>query len=94
MNKKQFKSWAVGFTASALKIITAAWLATTVFSAIAMVLAIYKTGQFSYLDTFIIESNTTFRASVVTLLITRTVGNVFEHNDGGPWGTSRTGGEE
>ena len=89
MSKKQFKTWAVGFTAAALKLITGAWIATTAFSAVAMIIAIYVTGQFSYLDTFISETNLTFRASVVTLLITRTVGNVFQYNDGAVFGTSR-----
>lgn len=85
---ERYRLWAVQFSQKAFKIITAVWIAEMIFSAVMMAVAIVVTGQFAYLDTFIIEINSTFRASVIALLLTRTVGNIFQFNNGGIFGES------
>jgi len=94
MEKKDFKKWSVGFSAKVLKIITAAWLAFMVFTAVMMAIGLHQTGSLYDIGTFIVEINKTFCAAVVGILITRTVGNIFEYNDGGIFGISRRGEEE
>lgn len=89
MSKKTFKHWATGFSATALKVITISWVLLMAYSAVLITLALYRTGTLYEIGTFIAEVNKTFIASVVTILITRVVGNIFEHNDGGIFGTSR-----
>lgn len=71
-----------------MKLITILW---TVFLSLAVILilvAIIVTREFSYLDTFIQEISKTFRAAVVSILITRTVGNIFQFNNGSIFGES------
>lgn len=87
--QKQFKKWAVGFTATVLRLITALWGLCMVYAAVIMTLALYRTGEFSYLDTYITKVCDCFMAAVVTGLITRVVGNVFQYNDGSIFGFSR-----
>lgn len=86
--KKKFQSWAIGFTATVLKLITVIWGGCMVFAAVAILLALYRTGEFSYLDTYIIKVCECFTAAVITGLVTRVIGNVFQYNDGGIFGTS------
>ena len=88
-NKKEFQRWATGFTANVLRLITAIWGFCMVFAAVVITLALYRTGGFSYLDTFINRVCDCFMAAVVTGLITRVIGNVFEFNNGGIFGVSR-----
>lgn len=87
-NKKKFQSWALGFTATVLKLITIIWGGCMVFAAVIMTLALYHTGEFSYLDTYITSVCGCFTAAVITGLITRVIGNVFEFNNGGLFGQS------
>lgn len=87
--QKQFKKWAVGFTATVLRLITALWGLCMVYAAVIMTLALYRTGEFSYLDTYITKVCDCFMAAVVTGLITRVIGNVFQYNDGSIFGISR-----
>lgn len=91
---KKFQSWSIGFTASVLKLITILWGACMIYAAIIMTLALYRTGEFSYLDTYITKVCDCFMAAVVTGLITRVVGNVFQFNNGPVFGTSITTKEE
>ena len=87
-SKKKFQSWALGFTATALKLITVIWGGCMVFAAVIITLALYHTGEFSYLDTYITSVCGCFSAAVITGLITRVVGNMFEFNNGGIFGNS------
>lgn len=89
MTKEKFKAWAVGFSATALRIITIAWIIFMLYSAVLMGISLFKTGNLETLGLFITEVNKTFIASVVTILITRVVGNLFEFNNGGIFGYSR-----
>lgn len=88
MNKKEFKKWATSFSVKILKLITILWASFLAYSAIVMTIAIFQTGQLVSLDTFISEVSETFRDAVVAILITRTVSNIFEFNNGGLFGTS------
>lgn len=87
--KRQFQKWSLGFTVNVLRLITAVWGVCMAFAAAAIALALYRTGELSYLDTFINRVCDCFMAAVVTGLITRVIGNVFEYNDGGIFGKSR-----
>ena len=88
MSKEKFKSWATGFSATVLKLITFLWACFMGYSAVMITIAVYETGSLVEVGTFITEVNKTFIASVVTILIARVVENVFEHNDGGIFGHS------
>lgn len=85
---KKFKTWSLGFTAAVLKLITLIWGFCMIYAAVIMTLALYHTGEFSYLDTYITKVCDCFSAAVITGLITRTIGNVFEFNNGSIFGTS------
>ena len=50
---------------------------------IVLVYAINKTGNFSYLDTFISENHTTFRDIVGIALIKFCIENIFKYNNFG-----------
>lgn len=89
MNEQKFRKWAVGFTATVLKLITLIWGGCMVFAAVVITIALFRTGEFSYLDTYIQYVCGCFTAAVITGLITRVIGNVFEFNDGGIFGFSR-----
>lgn len=88
MNEKKFKSWAVGFTAKVLKLITTIWGGCMIFAAVIITIALFKTGEFSYLDTYITSVCGCFSAAVITGLVTRVIGNAFEFNNGGIFGQS------
>lgn len=88
-NKKEFQKWATGFTANVLRLITAIWGICMVFAGAVIAIALFWTGEFSYLDTFINRVCDCFVAGVVTALVTRVIGNVFQYNDGGIFGISR-----
>lgn len=88
MDKQKFAKWTFGFSAKALKVITVMWAASMTFGAFIITLALVMTGSIEEPVNYIAEINRTFAASVVAILITRTVGNVFEHNNGSIFGTS------
>lgn len=83
-----FKNWSKGFTIKVLTLLSIFWFIFMCYSGFLMIYAIYKTGEFSFLDTYINRICDCFMAGVITGLITRTVGNVFEFNDGSFMGTS------
>ena len=86
-----FKNWSKGFTIKVLTLLSAFWFIFMCYSGFLMIYAIYKTGEFSFLDTYINRICDCFMAGVITGLITRTVGNVFEFNDGSFMGVSNGG---
>lgn len=85
---KKFKSWAYGFSATVLKVIFVLWAFSIIFGAVMIAYAMITTGQIAEPVNFMHEVNSTFGASVIGVLVTRVVGNVFEHNDGGIFGQS------
>lgn len=89
-----FKDWAEKFSIKAFRLITIIWGAQMIYAAGMIVFSVFRTGEFLYLDTFIVEINETFRKSVVAILLTRTVGNIFEFNNGGIFGESIRDNEE
>lgn len=94
MKDKDVKKWANGFSVKVLKLITIGWIAFMIYASVMMAIAIYQTGEFSYLDTFIMEICGVFKMSVIGVLLTRTIGNVFQYNNGGIFGTSVNGNED
>ena len=88
MTKDKFKSWSLSFTMHVLTLLTVFWFIFMVYSGILIWYTIYKTGEFSFLDTYISRICDCFMAGVITGLITRTIGNVFEFNDGSFMGVS------
>lgn len=87
-DKKKFQSWAYGFSATVLKVIFVMWAFSIVFGAAMITYAMITTGQIAEPVNFMHEINSTFGASVIGVLVTRVVGNVFEHNNGGIFGQS------
>lgn len=88
---EQFKKWSTGFSAKVLILITTFW---AVMNAYALFLVTVQFIRFGILDSdvlklFIEKINETFLASVVSILITRTVSNVFQFNEGGIFGISK-----
>ncbi|MBQ6441053.1 MAG: hypothetical protein IJJ13_00470 [Lachnospiraceae bacterium] len=93
-DEKKFKSWAYGFSATVLKVIFVLWAFSIIFGAVMIAYAMITTGQIAEPVNFMHEVNSTFGASVIGVLVTRVVGNVFEHNDGGIFGKSIKEGNE
>lgn len=56
------------------------------YSLVVIVVAIKETGQFSYLDTLISETNETFRIVVGANIVKAGVENIFKYNDFGGQG--------
>ena len=73
--------WAWEFTKGLITTITILYFICTAVEIALIVLAIYQTGTFSYLDTFITEINTTFRDIVCVNLVKCIIENVFKYND-------------
>ena len=90
-NKKNFKSWAKGFSAFCLKVILTIWLVTMGFCMFVITYKLFTTGEIEEPITLLTEVCKIFSVSICTVLITRTIGNAFEYNDGGIWGTSHKG---
>lgn len=78
--KKALK-WSWEFTKVVVSTISIVWVFSTIFSALMVAYAIHTTGQFSFLDTFIIENSSTFRDIVGINIIKSCVENVFKYND-------------
>ena len=64
------------------------------YSLIVIVIAIKETGQFSYLDTLISETNETFRIVVGANIVKAGVENIFKYNDFGGKGSRYVGAEK
>ena len=88
MSKTKFKSWSTSFSARVLTLITILWASFMTFAAVMIAYLAIKTDALVEINTLIIEVNKTFVAAVVSILITRVVGNVFEHNNGSIFGKS------
>ena len=88
MTNDKFKRWSLSFTMKVLTLLTIFWFIFMIYSGFLMIFAIWRTGEFSFLDTYITKICDCFMAGVITGLITRTVGNVFEFNDGSFMGKS------
>lgn len=87
-NKKQFQKWTYGFSAKVLKVVFALWAVSIVFCMFVIGYALFTSGDIAEPVNFMHEINSTFGTTVVGVLITRVVGNVFEHNNGGIFGQS------
>lgn len=73
--------WSWGFTKIVISTISIVWVFSTIFSAIMVYHAIQVTGQFSFLDTFIVENSTTFRDVVGINIVKSCIENIFKYND-------------
>ncbi len=87
--KKKFQSWSYGFSATVLKVVFILWAFAILFGAFVITYALLTTGMIEEPVNYMHEVNSTFGTAVIGVLITRVVGNVFEYNDGGIFGTSR-----
>lgn len=87
--KKIFK-WSLTFTKKVVVLVTVLWTIQMIYSAVLIWYAIKTTGDFSYLDSFIVDNGDTFRLIVGTNIVSKTVENVFKYNEGGIFGTSLT----
>lgn len=92
MNKREFRKWTSSFSVLVLKLITILWTISLLFSASMILVEVILTQELTFLDIFITESFKIFHDSVIVILLTRTIGNIFEYNNGSIFGTS-IGGE-
>lgn len=82
--KKMF-TWALTFTKRVILLVVVVWFFAMFYSATMITVAIFQTGNFSYLDTFITELNQSFMLIIGTNLLSKTCENIFKYNDfGGP----------
>ena len=88
INVKDYFLWTLTFTKKLIIACTAIWAFCVFYSAIMILFAVIKVGDFSFLDTFISDNGETFRIIVGANLISKTVENVFKYNNGGLFGTS------
>lgn len=89
MNKKDFQKWSMGFSAKVLRVIFALWAVSIVYCMFVITYALITTGDIAEPVNFMHEVNSTFGTSVLGVLITRVVGNVFQYNNGSIFGKSR-----
>lgn len=87
-NKKQFQKWSLGFSATVLKVVFVLWAVSILFCMFVISYQLFTNGSIEEPVNFMREINATFGTTVVGVLITRVVGNIFEHNNGGIFGTS------
>lgn len=88
INIKDFFNWSLTFTKKLIVICTVLWAFCILYSAVMILFAVIKVGDFSYLDSFITDNGETFRIVVGVNLISKTIENVFKYNNGGLFGTS------
>jgi len=87
--KKQFSKWSLGFSAKVLTVVFILWGISIIFCMFVIAYALMTTGNIAEPVNFMHEVNSTFGTAVIGILITRTVGNVFQYNDGSIFGKSR-----
>lgn len=78
---KSFISWNLTFTQFIMKLVTQLWSIGMIYAAVLICFAIYKVDNFSFLDTYITEICSVFKASVISICLKSTVENVFRYND-------------
>lgn len=87
--KKQFSKWSLGFSAKVLTVVFILWAVSILFCMFVITYALMTIGNIEEPVNFMHEVNSTFGTAVIGILVTRTVGNVFQYNDGVIFGTSR-----
>lgn len=81
--KKLTLSRVLKFTETVLIILCGLYVLNWIVSVVLISLAIFQTGNFAYLDTLIMETNTTFRDIVGVAIIKFGVENIFKYNNFG-----------
>lgn len=85
---KELLKWSFTFTKKVITLVTFLWFLQLIYSAIMIWYAVKMQGNFSYLDTFIMDNGETFRLIVGVNIASKTIENVFKYNEGGIFGTS------
>lgn len=85
---KGFVGWSLTFTKQIILLTTIIFFTMTIYDATMITIAIFKIGNFSYLDTFITELNETFRVVVGVNICGKVLENIFHYNSGGIFGES------
>ena len=80
-NPKALFNWSLTFTKRVILLITACWIAMTIYSSIMITVAIFTIGNFSYLDTFITEINSSFATIVGINVVVKGAENIFRYNE-------------
>lgn len=80
---KNALSWSWEFTKFLVVILTIIYVAQMLFSALVIYHALDSTNMLTYLDSFITETNETFRLIVGANVVKSCVENVFKYNDFG-----------
>lgn len=89
-SNSELKRWSNSFSMAVLKLITGFWVFFNLYILILITVRFFMYGaiEAEILTTFIEKMSEVFLASVVSIVIARTFGNIFQFNDGGIFGTS------
>ncbi|MDD2979511.1 MAG: hypothetical protein PHN80_06010 [Hespellia sp.] len=85
---KNALKWTWEHTKMIINVLSILYVVNWIYSAIVITVAIIQTGQFSFLDSLITETNETFRVVVGANVVKACVENVFKYNDFGGKGES------
>lgn len=90
LSNSELKRWSNSFSMAVLKLITGFWVFFNLYILILITVRYFMYGilEADVMTTFIDKMNEVFLASVVSIVIARTFGNIFQYNDGGIFGTS------
>ena len=83
--------WMWEYTKMIVNCLSVLYVLNWLYSLVVIVVAIKETGQFSYLDTLIGETNETFRIVVGANIVKAGVENIFKYNDFGGKGSRYMG---
>ena len=89
--KKAAILWMWEHTKMIVNCLSVLYVLNWLYSLVVIVVAIKETGQFSYLDTLISETNETFRIVVGANIVKAGVENIFKYNDFGGKGSRYMG---
>lgn len=78
---KKYFNWCLTFTKRVILLVTIVWAIAMIYSAAMITVAIFMTGNFSYLDTYITEMSSTFWKVVGINIVSKTIENLSKYND-------------
>lgn len=90
LTNSQLRQWSNSFSMAVLKLITGFWVFFNIYILILITIKYFMYGilEAEVMTAFIDKMNGVFLASVVSIVISRTFGNIFQYNDGGIFGIS------
>ena len=86
--------WSWEHTKMIINVLSILYVVNWLYSVVIIAIAVAQTGQFSFLDTLITETNETFRVVVGAGVVKSCVENVFKYNDFGGKGQKYSSDQE